>query len=146
MAQQVGHFFEAGPILDQVTGQSVAQQMGSGAWYLDSAATQPVPNHLTDGLGTHRAGGPVKEEDLAVLANRTTSAQIIGNRPTDIGQERQLRWVAIFALFNPQGGFSPIKILQRQSGDFARTQAQSGQAQSDRQIAPVLSRRRVPTG
>jgi hypothetical protein len=85
MAQQVSHFFETGSVLDQVTGQGVAQEMGSGVRHLQPAAAQGAPDHLADRFPIHGPGRLVEEKNLTVAASRTAIAQITCDGLTDGG-------------------------------------------------------------
>lgn len=76
MTQQVGYFFKISPVLDQVTGQGVAQEMSSGTWHFYAGSAQAAPDYLADRPAVHGASGLMQEKNLSAAASRTTGAQI----------------------------------------------------------------------
>jgi len=95
MAQHISHGLEAGSLLHQVAGQSVTQQVRSGARHHNAATPQRALDNLRDGLAVHGPRWLLPDKDLPVRANRPPGVQVVGDSLSDFARQRQLRRKAL---------------------------------------------------
>ena len=84
--------------------------------------------------------------DLRRTANRPVLTQIIRDRASNIGRQRQPSRATAFLRTHGELSILPVEVIELQSDDFDASQPEPGQQQKNRAISPPNGRLLVARG
>ena len=130
--QRTGHLDQGRALRQHVGGQRVSEPMCADAWH-----TRPSTRSTRDVADQVRPDRPPRgfagQEHLTDRGRRSGPAQISGQRLTNLARQRQTIQPAGLAAHDDLPG-PPIDVVQFQTCDFDRTQAETGHQDQDREV------------
>ena len=137
MPQHLPDLGERCALAEHLGRQRVPQQMRAFEGWIKSRAIESAANDAANRNRTRKSAvrGSRADEHLPAGAHGTRLLQVIGQCGTDIVRDRQALGIGI-ASPNVQFSRLSVEILQCQTDYFTRAQAQPGEQQQNRPIAP----------
>ena len=141
MPQQLTDLLQRSSLMKHLGGQSVSEQMGTGAGRLHTGFLERAGNKGGDsyGVGEPLYWGSQADENASVVAGRTSLFQVKGQCLTDVMGQREFGSTGSLS-FNGDLCCIPIDIVQGEGDDFTSPNAEPGQQEQDGMVALSLRR------
>ena len=136
MTQHVGYLLDRAAAAHQATGQGVAQRMGTPM--RNARAAECAAHHAADGGRTDRliVRGEMPNEYGTVAACRSLVADVVLQRLASGLQQRQHVLAPRLRALERDGAALPVDVVEPQTIDLGRAQAQVERQANDRVAAP----------
>jgi hypothetical protein len=125
MTEDLRHLEESGTAPNHLGGRGVAKDMSARTRDGDTGALQGPAGNVSDACAAQRRKRSVATQEYRPgCAGRTRIAQVLRERRTDFGGQRELAFTERLAGSDPNDALAPVHVLELQAGHFIGPQSQ----------------------